>query len=316
MYRNDLDQVLQLAAYTGYTSSQRRAAGLSTEWTTDGSYAKAWRRMPDGTLMLYKAGSDLGAANDGLEPYSEFLCAQVAQAMGLEHVDYGLDVWKGKLASTCELMNSEQVAFVPFYQAARTSSFPNILAAGLDISDDVLESLRDMLVFDAVVCNPDRHAANYGLLRDNRNGELLGFAPLFDHNCALFPREMEPDLPHLIERASTRYSPASGMSFATQASLVMDARHHAMLRRLVDFRFEPHPRTNLPPDRVSALERYIHARARQLLEIEPVSKQALVDSIKAEQRDIDGEPAPYALLRAALDQHDATPAKAIVVDRA
>lgn len=48
--------MLSLVAYTGVTSSQKRKLGLSAEWTTNGSYPKAWRRV-DGELRLYKAGN-------------------------------------------------------------------------------------------------------------------------------------------------------------------------------------------------------------------------------------------------------------------
>ena len=42
-------------------------------------------------------------------------------------------------------------------------------------------------------CNQDRHANNYGLLRDNATGRILGPAPLFDHNMALFKDDMRSD---------------------------------------------------------------------------------------------------------------------------
>lgn len=53
LYENQLDAVLSLVAYTGHGTGQRRKAGLSAEWTTDGTYPKAWRRMGD-SLVLYK----------------------------------------------------------------------------------------------------------------------------------------------------------------------------------------------------------------------------------------------------------------------
>ena len=78
LFENDLDEVLALVAYTGYTTSQRHNAGLSGEWTTDGQFPKAWRRV-DGELCLYKGGTE-GFANSGMEPYSEFFAAQAAEA--------------------------------------------------------------------------------------------------------------------------------------------------------------------------------------------------------------------------------------------
>ena len=94
LFENDLDEALALVAYTGYAASQRHKAGLSSEWTTDGQFPKAWRRM-DGELRLYKGGTE-GFANSGMEPYSEFFAAQAAEAFGVPHVSYGLEEWKGR----------------------------------------------------------------------------------------------------------------------------------------------------------------------------------------------------------------------------
>ncbi|WP_281887693.1 hypothetical protein [Paenibacillus sp. YYML68] len=42
----------------------------------------------------------------------------------------------------------------------------------------------NMLFFDALVANGDRHAGNFGFLRDANTGKYLGPAPLFDHDHA------------------------------------------------------------------------------------------------------------------------------------
>ena len=41
-----------------------------------------------------------------------------------------------------------------------------------------------MMVFDALICNVDRHLNNFGVLVDNRTNKIKCMAPLFDHgNC-------------------------------------------------------------------------------------------------------------------------------------
>ena len=40
-------------------------------------------------LVLFKSGTE-GATNTGKEPYSEYLSCQIAKAMELDYVDYGL----------------------------------------------------------------------------------------------------------------------------------------------------------------------------------------------------------------------------------
>ena len=98
LFDNRFDEVLGLVAYTGYTPSQKHKAGVSSEWTLGGQFPKAVRRIND-RLLLFKTGS--GARNLGKEPYSEYFAAQVAKRMGIDHVSYDLEMWKGKLASVC-----------------------------------------------------------------------------------------------------------------------------------------------------------------------------------------------------------------------
>lgn len=278
LFENELDEVLALVAYTGYTTGQKRKVGLSTEWTTNGQYPKAWRRI-DGSLVLYKAGTE-GYANAGMEPYSEYFAAQAAAAFGIAHVPYGLEVWKGRLASTCRLMHGPDVAFVPFWTATFQSTFPAVLEAGRRVSPDVFEALRDMYVFDALVCNPDRHANNFGFLRSNATGELLGFAPLFDHNLALFPGDMAPDYPLWPKRGETMRPAGSNVPFDEVARLVMASRHHDALRSILGFRFENHPDHPVDDARLDALNAFISARVRQLLAVRPVDTDGLVESLR------------------------------------
>jgi len=52
--------------------------------------------------------------------------------------------------------------------------------------EEFVKALHDMLIFDAVVCNTDRHFGNFGFLVDNETNEIVAPAPLFDHGNALF----------------------------------------------------------------------------------------------------------------------------------
>ena len=273
LFDNDLDETLALVAYTGYTTSQRHKAGLSSEWTTDGQFPKAWRRV-DGKLWLYKGGTE-GFANSGMEPYSEFFAAQAAEAFGVSHVFYDLKEWKGRLASVCPLMHDAATAYVPFWTATQQSLFPAALEAARRVSDEAFGALRTMYVFDALVCNTDRHANNFGFLRNNLTGELLGMAPLFDHNLALFPGDMEQDYPTWPRQGAIRRPAGSNLTFDSVARLVMSEGHHEALRGMIDFQFSNHPLHPVPEARLSALNRYISQRVRQLLEIAPADERGL-----------------------------------------
>lgn len=278
LFDNELDEALALTAYTGYTSTQHRRAGLSTEWTTDGQYPKAWRRV-DNALLLFKAGTE-GYANSGMEPYSEFFAARAAEAFGIPHVDYDLEKWQGKLASVCPLMHDKDTAFVPFWPATGQSRFPANLAAAARVSPEAFESLRDMLVFDALVCNVDRHANNYGFLRDNHTGKMLSFAPLFDHNLALFPGDMASDFDDWPRKAGSQTPAGSNLPFDQVLQVIMAERHREALRRMLSFELTNHPVCPVDEERLDALNRYLGERARQMLAIEPTSSADVLARIE------------------------------------
>lgn len=288
LYDNPLDDTLAIVAYTGYTSSEKHEIGLSSEWTTDGQFPKAWRHMQHG-LELWKAGSE-GYANAGLEPYSEYLASQLAHKLSVNAVDYRIARWKGKLASVCPSMNSKDVSFVPFYAATQLASFPEILAAARAVSEASFEAMRTMLVFDALIVNQDRHANNHGFLRDNHTGLILGPAPLFDHNMSLFKNDMRSDWEHgawtpkvLEERQPSN----SRMTFRDQCASIMGAAQHDMLRRALDVTLENDPAYPLEDGRIEALNEYLHAAARSLLDIPVVDESKLaaqLDTLRPEVR--------------------------------
>lgn len=111
LYDHKLLTALSLIAYTGYGSVKAKGFTSSPEFTTNGMPRKGWRRLDD-KIYLYKGGTE-GFANSGNEPYSEYYAAQLAIAMGLNHIDYTLASWKKSVCSVCETFTSKEVRYVP-----------------------------------------------------------------------------------------------------------------------------------------------------------------------------------------------------------
>lgn len=122
LYDNRFSQVLALIAFTGYGSSVRTSFASCPEFTTNGMLPKCWRRK-DGKILLYKGGTR-GASNTGNEPYSEYYAAQVAKALGINAIEYGLSQWKGELCSTCELFTSKKYSFLSIGRVVTSSELP------------------------------------------------------------------------------------------------------------------------------------------------------------------------------------------------
>lgn len=115
LYDNRFSKKLALIAFTGYGSRVRTSLSSCPEFTTNGMLPKCWRRI-DGVIKLYKGGTT-GGYNYGNEPYSEFYAAQIAEALEIDAVKYGLSKWNGVLCSTCELFTSREYSFMPIQEA-------------------------------------------------------------------------------------------------------------------------------------------------------------------------------------------------------
>ena len=157
---------------------------MSPEFTTNGMPPKCWRRI-SGKIVLYKGGTS-GASNAGNEPYSEFYASQVAQAMGINAISYGLSKWKGILCSTCELFTSKETAYVPVGRVVTKGGMKAVAEYYRSLGPDFEKAFRDMLIFDAVICSTDRHFGNFGLLISSKKNQVSEPAPLFDHGNSLF----------------------------------------------------------------------------------------------------------------------------------
>ena len=262
LFENAFYKTLSLIAYTGYGSVKPSGFSSSPEFTTNGMLRKGWRRI-DGKIKLYKGGTS-GAANTGNEPYSEFYAAQIAQVMGLYHVPYTLSKWKGSLCSVCPLFTDIDHSFVPMWRFCKTRSIKEIAEYLQSLGATYFDAFCDMMIFDALIYNTDRHLNNFGLMVDNRVNQPYAMGPIFDNGLSLFNFAMADDFEDLETYAQSRLS-AFDVSFDEIAHEFITPRQKGQLRHLQEFKFTRHKRYNLPAARLKALEQFIRKRARFLL---------------------------------------------------
>lgn len=270
LYENRFSEILSLVAYTGIGQSDA-AFITSPELTTNGMLPKAWRFIPGEGIYLYKGGT-FGAANTGNEPYSEYYASQVAQAMGLNAVTYELENWKGITASRCKLFTDIDTAYIPIGRIVREGGLKACLDYYKELGEGPYEQVKSMLVFDAIIYNEDRHFGNFGVLRDNHSGEIIGAAPVFDNGLSLFNFAMPDDFKDLDSYAKTRGTPY-GVSFESICREVMGPVQARQLRRLIGFTFRRHPKLNLPEYRLQAIEKHMQSRVQLLLRLQPEHKR-------------------------------------------
>ena len=267
LYDNDFNKTLSLLAYTGYGSVNHKGFISSPEFTTNGMLAKAWRRnsQKNRGIFLYKSGSK-GCANCGLEPYSEFYAYQIAHRMEIESTLYTLGKWKKEINSICELFSSKDFSFVSIYHFVDNCNWRNILAFYKDLGEEFYDSLIDMLVFDVIILNIDRHFGNFGLLIDNETNQIVKVAPIFDNGLSLFYDAMSDDLIDINRLSQTKNMKNAG-DFIEFIKPLIGSREKSLIRRLINFKFDKHPTYNLPQKRLKILESFIQKRVNLLLDM-------------------------------------------------
>jgi hypothetical protein len=269
-YDNRFSEILSLVAYTGFAQSDA-AFSTSPELTTNGMLRKAWRFIEDEGISLFKGGTS-GFANTGKEPYSEYYASQIAKAMNLDAVHYDLENWKGILASKCKLFTDINTAFIPIGRIVKAGGIDAVVKYYDGLGGKFADAVRDMLVFDALIYNEDRHFGNFGLLRDNRTGEIIAPAPIFDNGLSLFALAMPNDYANLAEYAATRSPVYGNATFDGICRSYITARQTEKLRRLLNFSFKRHPKLNLPQMHLSAIEKHLRSRASQLIGLASLTK--------------------------------------------
>ena len=240
LFENRFSEVLALIAFTGYGSSNRSSLASSPEFTTNGMLPKCWRRI-SGKVTLYKGGTD-GGYNTGAEPYCEYYAAQIAAAMGIDAIPYGLSQWKGRLCSTCELFTDIDHAYMPIGNLVQRGGFDAVAAYYENLGEPFQKAFRDMLVFDAVICNTDRHYGNFGFMIDNKTNTIAAPAPLFDHGNSLFNQAGPEDYEsaEAFQQYIDTLVPCVYDDFFATAKRFMADENREQLQKLLGFRFKRH----------------------------------------------------------------------------
>ena len=260
LYTHPFNEVIARTAFEGGLHG-RQLSTTSPEYGTDGSFAKCWIREGERIRMLKRGSS--GARNAGLEPYSEFYASQLVKAFTDEFVAYGLRTHNRRICSVCDLFTSEDYGYLPYAAIdSRSSTLKDVLRKMREFGLE--DRVKRMFVIDAVILNEDRHKNNFGFIVDNRTQEIVGMAPLFDHNISLLPYAEEGEFEYGGEYLR-RKGPRIGDDWIKTAARCLDTETRKNLIRLSDFRFERHAKYNLPEWRLTDLEKLIHTIIQRIL---------------------------------------------------
>ena len=178
LYTNSFSEAISCLAFTGVSKVTIKKHYETPELTLNGSYAKCWRRINSGTY-LYKANTLYGRESE-----REYICSLILEILEIAHAPYWMEIYEGITSSVCRLITNEDFSILPmmeFYIYCQNNN--------MDYLDYILcnypQQFYQMMLFDGIVNNVDRHFNNWGFYIDNKDNTIVGLHPLFDHNCAL-----------------------------------------------------------------------------------------------------------------------------------
>lgn len=175
------DYFSNLALKGNYDSFNRAAnskRSKTPELTNVGSFEKCWK-LRDGKWWIYKRATHN-------EMFSELFVYELGKLLGMNMAVYE----RGEgIVKSLDFTDAASVNFEPASAfMGDNEEYSDVVCALEKICPQAIPDYIRMIFMDTVCANPDRHTNNFGLLRDAKNGELIGFAPNYDNNMALISR--------------------------------------------------------------------------------------------------------------------------------
>ena len=242
----------------------------SPEFTTNGILPKCWQ-IRNGERILYK-----GNNRQNLEVFSEFYASQIADVLGFNHVSYDLEEFKGTIASTCTLFTSKDIGFVPigyFIKGESIGEVNELLKKMSKKNAQIYRDFQNMILFDALIYNADRHFGNFGCLIDNKTMKIKGLAPIFDNGSSLFFSLTIGDfleinsMTGLNNYAKDKLNSFYGISFDVLVQNICSKDMINDLKKLNNFHLKSYDNYNLSDIRLDRIENFINKRALELIDI-------------------------------------------------
>ena len=127
------------------------------------------------------------------------------------------------------------------------------------------ENFEDLMLFDAIIGNRDRHLGNFGMIINNKTFEILNAAPIFDNGESIlnyydFSKNLEFG-------AYASRTNSLGQRFNEVFKNYVQQRHENFFEKLKMFRFERHPEYNLSENILVSFERHLHSMSERALKL-------------------------------------------------
>lgn len=237
---------------------------ISPEYNTDGNLPKAWVREKKGPHLYKGSTAYLHYANTGYEPFAEFYAAKIAKRMALyDYVDYGLRVVDNALVSDCRAFTSKDLAYIPMSRALGIESHTADWRLWLR-AHGLMNSFTDILFFDCLVCNPDRHLGNFGPMMETETYTIKRLSPIFDNGMSL-GQDWMPGRESIFEWANHAGPCNIKGSYVSIGKGVLDDRRRAAAERLRGWTIPKHPKYNWSEEKYEAMNELLQHQVKAIL---------------------------------------------------
>ena len=176
LFTNSLNNTLYLVALKGETKFTLTDNNISAEYTGQGTYPKCFVRKSDG-IFLYKAGTNEEIVN-------EIYAGYIAQLVNFKSAIYRYDKLDNINCSVSKIItglneNWETAFILSEFMKEKYNSTPQEFAMKY-----CLIEFSNMIIFDALVLNDDRHMKNWAFSINSDNNDIFGISHSYDYNKA------------------------------------------------------------------------------------------------------------------------------------
>lgn len=158
--------------------------GKSPDFFTNGELQKTWIKRGD-EIILLKSNSRFSTNIPLNEIYAEFFANQISKLFFNEILDYDINIYNGVLVNECKIFTNQDTSYLPFSQIFnnKDNNIENFIKNISNLYGK--DELDDLMVFDALILNIDRHLGNFGLLVNSKTYQKIKNAPIFDNGKSL-----------------------------------------------------------------------------------------------------------------------------------
>lgn len=261
LYNNKFSDNLALVAFGegGNIPDSLKDKRTSPEYTTDGMLAKCWTVIDDEIYLLKKSSE-----HHKVEAYAEYYLSQVAEIMDFEYVPYDLMKFHEHIVSACKIFTTEDEGYIPIHLLLKKDDIYykkglKLLEKISNIMDEKI--LGNIMLFDSIIYNTDRHLGNFGMIIDNNTGRLIKPAPIFDNGTSIFNLLLKNPIQDIYKNYTSKLE----IDFDLLSNIFVDKRHQEGLEKLKNFKFKRHDKYNLPEELLEKAETFIQSRSRLIL---------------------------------------------------